>query len=380
MLILAALVIVVIVVAIVSASASERPSFSMTAAVTLGGGVVVLVAVVALVIGRSSTAPDDHDRPDEVAPEVQRTPRREPQAATAELLRRPVDVVLGTARIGAGFGVTGAVLDGLADSQTRLVAVATSAPVILRECVVGSPGAPRRCAAGTPAGSIDNLAVGLVELRRVIDVPGGRVDCAVERCALVATTPNGRKEVAAAPMVFGRSAALPIVRVQPVRDIRPGDDVEVRVDGLSPGEAVTITWCAPPGPVAPGSCGRPATEAQLRADQRGTGLVTLSAPGTVGADRVRCGARARCAVAVLGAIVTPRPAEVRFAGVPGPDLSTGQLVGGLAAAGALAIVAAWLFRRRSDEHPDDPFWGVSLDVPEWEGIDLTVDDDELAGA
>lgn len=377
MLILAALVVVAIVVAVVGASATERPSFSMTAAIALGGGVLVLVAVVALVIGRGSSAPDHYNGPDEVAKE----PKPEPQpVATEPLLRRPIDVVLGTAKVGAGFGVTGAVLDELTDHQIRLVAVATSRPVILRECVVGPPGAPRRCATGTPAGSIDSLAVGLVELRQVIDVPGGPVDCAVERCALVATTPNGRTEVAAAPMVFGRSASLPIVRVQPGRDVRPGDDVEVRVDGLSPREAVTITWCAPPGPIAPGACGRPAAEVRLQADQSGAGLVTLPVPSAkVGADRLGCGPRARCAVAVLGAVVIPRPAEVQFAGVPGPDLETGQLVGGLAAAGTLAIVAGWLFRRRADEHPDDPFWGVSLDVPEWEDIDLTVDPDELAG-
>jgi hypothetical protein len=373
-----AVVVITIVVVVVGASTTERPSFSTTAVVTLGGGVVVLIAIVALVIGRGSRA-TDHDSPDDVPQRAEA--EQEPQpAATTPVLRRPIDLVIGTEKVGAGFGVTGSVLDELSDHQIRLVAVATSAPVILRECAIGAPGAPRRCAAGTPAGSIDSLAVGLVELQRVIDVPGGAVDCAIERCALIATTPNGRKDVGSVPMVFGRRATLPVVRVNPTRDVHPGDDVEVRLDGLSPRESVTVTWCAPPGPVAPGACGRPAAELALRADATGGAVGTLRVPGDeVGADRARCGPRARCAVAVLGAIVSPTPAEVGFAGVPGPDLGSGQLVAGLVAAGLLAIVAALLVRRRPDEHPDDPFWGVSLDVPEWEGIDITIDEDELAG-
>jgi hypothetical protein len=370
LLILAAVVLIAIVVAIVGAMTGERPALPTAAAAVVGGGALVLVALVALVIGRGSSEPDDHVSDEAV---VEAEPKAQP--ATTEVLRRPVDLVIGTANVGAGFGATGAVLDALADRQTRLVAVATSAPVIIRACVVGRPGVPQECAAGTPAGPIDHLAVGLVELRRLIEVPSGRVDCAVERCALVATVPNGKRDVGAVPLIFGRNATVPTVHVRPTRGLRPGKDVEVRVTGLSPHETISVTWCRPPGLVEPDACGPPAPALELRADENGGAMATLEVP-----RRARCGPRSRCAVAVVGAIVSPAPVEVGFARVPGPDLATGQLVAGLGGALVLALAAAWLMRRRDDEHPDDPFWGVSLDVPEWEGIDITIDVDELAGA
>lgn len=63
-----------------------------------------------------------------------------------------------------------------------------------------------------------------------------------------------------------------------------------------------------------------------------------------------------------------------------PSLPGGQLASGLAAAVILLFLAGWLLRRRPDEQVEDPFWGVGLDVPEWEGVDIEASDDELLGA
>lgn len=70
------------------------------------------------------------------------------------------------------------------------------------------------------------------------------------------------------------------------------------------------------------------------------------------------------------------PVTTTSAAVPQPDLPLGRVAGGVAVAVVLASGAAVLLRRRPDEEVEDPFWGVSLEVPEWEGVSVELDDDE----
>lgn len=80
----------------------------------------------------------------------------------------------------------------------------------------------------------------------------------------------------------------------------------------------------------------------------------------------------RPAPVVRAAPTVARPArpDVR------PDLPGGRVGVGLAAGAVLLALAAWLLRRRPEEEVEDPFWEVGLDVPEWEGVSVELDDDE----
>lgn len=69
--------------------------------------------------------------------------------------------------------------------------------------------------------------------------------------------------------------------------------------------------------------------------------------------------------------VTSRPRDV-----PGPDLSTGRVATAVAVAVVLTTAAASLLRRRPEDGIEDPFWGVSLEVPEWEGVRVELEDEE----
>lgn len=380
MLILVAVVVVALALTVLGTSVVERPSLVI---VVVGGGLLFVVLVGIAAFGLRGGGSDDHEAPsppDRAAETTQPArPRDDAKPRDDKVADRLIDVVIGSGEGDQGFSRAGALLESLPDEGTRLVAVATPHAVVLRQCVVGTSPASERCAPGTPAGRFRGIAVGLVELRRVIDLRTRDVDCTTERCALVAARVGTPKEIASIPLVFGRPARVPTVDVEPRRDVRSGDRVDVRVAGLAAREAVTITWCVPPGPRDADACGPPAPATVVRADEDGVAEGLLTVPrGNVGANHAPCGDRFRCAVAVLGPVVSPTPVEVDFAGRPGPDIETGQLAAGLAVALLLAIVAAFLMRRRADEHPFDPFWGVSIEVPEWEGIDVTVDPDDEA--
>jgi hypothetical protein len=72
----------------------------------------------------------------------------------------------------------------------------------------------------------------------------------------------------------------------------------------------------------------------------------------------------------------PVPAMTRPTDVPGPELPTGRVATGVAVAVVLTAAATWLLRRRPGEEVEDPFWGVSLEVPEWDGVRVELDDEE----
>ena len=181
------------------------------------------------------------------------------------------------------------------------------------------------------------------------------------------------REVDAVVRPGGRSEAL---------DRLP--DVSTRLVRIRTDEPVVVRQC-----VAGGSC-RPGVPMRS-IDGSALGLVELHRRvGTADCVADRCtlvvtrGRSARPVATVplwfgRSAPVVPVtvPAARPVGPVLRPDLPGGRLAAGLAGAAVLLALAAWLLRRRPDERVEDPFWDVALDVPEWEGVSLDVDDDEL---
>ena len=261
MLVVPVLLLVLVGVAVLAASATERPPLLSV----VGLGVVCLLALLlaAAMVGVGlRTGGGEHEEDDAPSPATATVPAEPP---TVEV--RAVDAVIRPRG-------TSDPLERLPDRTTRLVRVRTTHPVVVRQCA-GDDG----CLPGVPMRSIDDSALGLVELRRRV----GDEDCATARCTLVVTRGRSSHVVATVPLWFGRAA--PVVPAPPpvVRPLRP---------------------------------------------------------------------------------------EVH------PDVPGGRLAVGLATAAVLLAVAAWLLRRRPDEEVEDPFWDVGLDVPEWEGVSVEVDDED----
>jgi hypothetical protein len=336
-------------------------------------GLVVLglgaVATLGLAIGRGGG--EDDDRPEVKAAEPDEVTST-PEPATPQL--RAIDIVLpGLSGDDDELPTAVPVLDELPDTAIRFVALGTSVPAILQQCVLDGRDQPTTCGRATPAGHWNDTQVGLVELRRELPTTDGRVvDCAIARCVLVARDAESGTLVTGSALVFGRQAPEAELTVSRNRDRRPGERLGARLAGFDPGTRVTVTWCALPGPIDPTACGAPAASTAVTTDGDGNATVELLVPDEVGERRASCGPRTTCVVAVRGATVPVAPVAVGFAGASGPDLPTARVLAGLAGlvlAGALAI---WLVRSRQPARPD-PFEGVSLDVPEWDDIDLRIE-------
>ncbi|MGE0794722.1 MAG: hypothetical protein AB7O29_05175, partial [Acidimicrobiia bacterium] len=302
--------------------------------------------------------------------------------------RRRVELVLDTRPAAAGaFLPAVAVVDGLREVDTRLVRVRTWEAVLLRQCALDVADRAVACApavAADPHGEDDVVA--LVELAALVpDGRGGTVDCRVARCALQAVddeeTGAGPTVLAGAELVFGAAERPGRLHLAPSAPVVAGDRVLVDLESFRPGQPVTLGWCASPGPVVRDACGgaAPTTTVEVGADGRATARLRVPGEGDGPGSR-GCGPRRPCAVAVVGAgrsaSVAVQP--VTFAGPPGPDVPGTRRALGLLLAGAMLAAAVALVATTARRAPgDDPFEGVGLDVPEWEGISLDDEPEEV---
>jgi hypothetical protein len=347
---------------------------STTVATVGGAGFLVLVVLSLLVFGVRGGSSDSEEPPDVTTTMVER--QEAPQVESPPI--RGVDLVIDPRIEPERFHTTTPALGDLPDESTAVVVIASGDALVLQQCVTRTGHHRRECGPGVPAGSFGARAAGLVELRRVLQLESGTYDCSLQPCELVASIAGTPKVVASAVLVFGEPAKAPTLEVRPSREVRPGQILDVRVRALAPRERVRVTWCVPPGPVEPSACGSPAPGVSLRADESGVARGRLAVPERdAGPGDARCGPRSPCAVAIVGTTLSGAPVEVAFAGVPGPDLPARRLVTGISIAALLGLIAWWLVRRRADEVVADPFWGVSIDVPEWEGIDVTAELEEV---
>jgi hypothetical protein len=346
------------------------------------GAVLAVVAVVALAmaatVGLSLRGGDSESK--DRAPAAPAAPTDEGSSAASDPVLRPFDLVLAGPSDLDRFAPAAPVLDQLPAVTTKFIALGVDAPAVLQQCVLDLNSTIGACGKATPTGYWFDDHAGLVELRRqLVTTDGSTVDCTVTRCAVIARAENEADItiVGGAALVFGRPAPKPTVRLANGGRMRAGDEVTARLAGFVPGERVTVTWCTPPGPIDPAGCGAPAESTIVTTDDDGAASAVLAVPETVGERQASCGPRRPCAIAVRGATVPVAPAVVAFAGADGPDLPTGRVLGGVAAALLAGALALWLVRSREAVELD-PFAGVSLDVPEWEGIDLGVATDEEA--
>jgi hypothetical protein len=301
--------------------------------------------------------------------------------------RRGVELTLDTRAIDPdGYWPQVAVVDDLGDVATRLVRVLTTDLVLLRECALDDRDAMLGCApavAAEPRDWEEEEVVTLVELLVTFRAPDGQAfNCRLDRCALVVTTDadgQGAPVVlAGAELVFGTAGRPGTIAVSTPGPVDAGDRVSVALTGFHPGERLTLAWCAPPGPVEREACGAPAptTVVTIGPDGRATADLRSPAEGT-GPGTHRCGPRRPCAVAVteIGRAASIAVVPVAFVGPPGPDLPAGRVAVGLGLAAALLVAAVIVnsgtrTARGLRGSGEDPFDGVTLDVPEWDAIDL----------
>ncbi len=143
----------------------------------------------------------------------------------------------------------------------------------------------------------------------------GVVDCAVERCALVA---YGGAELDPAPAVLdfdpdGPRPPQATLTVDPSSDLRVGETVEVTVSGLDPGTPFSVSACGDltgTGSVRD-QCAAAVllAEGDAGADGRWSGAIALPDPSTYGVD---CSVEWACALTVSAGVLDQAQPEVRF--------------------------------------------------------------------
>ncbi len=130
--------------------------------------------------------------------------------------------------------------------------------------------------------------------------------------------------------------------------LRDGDEIEIRVTDLAPGQEVIATMCAAPANRGIERCGSPAAEVTIALDGQGRGSARyVVRAGPTGRERIACGRGSTCAIAVLSSN-RDALAEVRtieFAQSEGANLTGGRLTIGLGLAAALIAFAILGFRR-----------------------------------
>jgi hypothetical protein len=176
-------------------------------------------------------------------------------------------------------------------------------------------------------------------------------------------TKADNERVVATPLVFGRAVGEGLLSLDRRTAVDAGRTITVSLSGFEPGHK-TVTYCTPPGPIEPETCGAPAPEVVVYIGNDGTGTAELPAyVGPVGRERSDCGRGHPCAVGIAG---RPDVAVQRltFAGSADARPSATQVLIGLAVAAALLVLAYAVSRRGPWAPPGgDPFEGIVLDDP-----------------
>ncbi len=178
--------------------------------------------------------------------------------------------------------------------------------------------------------------------------PAARCSTQDPPCFVVIRDPD-TGERAEVQTVFGVAVPAPgRIRVTPATGLAlDGQRVRVAVRGYPPGERVEAMLCAAPDAVG-SRCGAPGPTAPLLVGPDGRGATTLLVEaGTVGAERASCLRGDRCGISVASATVYQRAqvVPITFAGPPGAQYDRNRVLGGVAIAAVLLLVAFTLIRR-----------------------------------
>jgi hypothetical protein len=139
-------------------------------------------------------------------------------------------------------------------------------------------------------------------------------------------------------------------------DLRPGEEVEVRVSGFPPRARVYAVQCSPPWEWGPLTCDGPGPEAAMTIGADGTARATVTVTeGRLGTDGGSCPPSARCGISVASDDVWARAAVVplTFRGADGARYDLGRTLLALAVCIALVVVAWWLWRRTDWDGPTE---------------------------
>lgn len=168
------------------------------------------------------------------------------------------------------------------------------------------------------------------------------------------------------------------VTVMPVRGLEEGQIVDVEVRAFPAGTSATAILCAPPDPYDARRCTAPSAGSTFIVDGGGSGRTRLTvAPARLGPDRVQCGPRRPCAVAVVvgPGFITAPATEIAFSEGPGVEYTAGRMATGIAITLALVGIAVAIGVRTDWTKP------AEAATPEMDQTDLQANAslDELFG-
>lgn len=229
----------------------------------------------------------------------------------------------------------------------------------------GGLGRPVSCDRPFPVQFGVNGATDFQYLLRSSLAPGG-CRSGTSTCTLRVTgTSSGRQGVIRT--LFLDRATSARIDVEPSTGVTDGEAVVVTVTGFPPNAGLTATLCAPPRGYDTRRCAAEGATDGFRADAGGSGRTSLVVrSGPLGTDRVMCGPRDPCGVAVVtddgfeAAPVVP----LGFSRGPGAGYDPWRLAGGLAFAATLGAVAVIVARTTDWTKPSEAA------TPEVDGADL----------
>ncbi len=185
---------------------------------------------------------------------------------------------------------------------------------------------------------------------------------------------SGDREASLQVWFDAPAPAIGEVMVSRRTGLRDGDEIEIKVTGLQPGQDVIATMCAAPARRGIEQCGAPAPEVTIAVDAQGSGSARyVVRAGPTGSERIACGRGSNCAIAVLSmnrdALTDVRTIE--FARREGANYVQDRLIVGLGLATAL-IVAAFAWNRRVDWSAVGDAAAPEIDEAEYADLDAIV--------
>jgi hypothetical protein len=202
----------------------------------------------------------------------------------------------------------------------------------------------------------------------------GRCRARAPACSIVIEVPDGGRRAEVVTVFQDDVPPVGRIHVTPRTGVDDGEKVLVAVEDYFPGARVEAMLCAAPHVGNAARCGAPGPATTMTVGEDGTASAQMTMRREpVGAERVSCGRRQACGVAVVSRS-TSAPAHVvpiLFAGPPGADYDVARVGAGLGAA-VLLLGLATLLVRRTDWSAIGEQAAPEIDQSEYADLDALI--------